>query len=131
MANLTTIDLVLAKLTGVFPGTKIGADGMETYSEFLQDIPDEILIKAMRECLLNCRFFPTIAEIRDIAMPILQEYNLQREKLFENNIYAKCPENIYRDEKNTPQCKIEQNNPGACELAGNGRCGKWKDELFK
>jgi hypothetical protein len=131
MAEIKTIGLVLAKLTGVFPGTKIGADGMETYSELLQDIPDEVLVMAMRDCLLHCRFFPTIAEIRDRALPILQEYNLQRQKLLENDIYSKCPENIYRDEKNTPLCNLEQSNPGACDLSGSGRCGKWKDELFK
>jgi hypothetical protein len=125
MANLDTIDLVLAKLTGVFPSVKIGPDGMETYSELLEDIPDEALIKAMRACLLTCRFFPTIAELREKAEPIMLELHEKNNTLLIENAHALCPGNVWIDEKRNPHCKIEEKEPEQCKLAGTTQCGKW------
>jgi hypothetical protein len=100
------------------------------YQELLEDLPDEVLIKAVRECLLRCRFYPTIAEIRERAEPILQEWNLEHQRLIEANAYALCPESVWWDrEKNTPHCRIEESdNPGRCQLAGTGRCEKFSNK---
>lgn len=118
MAEIKTIGLVLAKLAGVFPGTKIGADGMETYGELLQDIPDEVLLKSMRACLLTCRFFPTIAEIREKAEPFLEKFRIEQIKVPDINY---CRENVYRVELNPACKKIE-----SCEFANTGLCKIWE-----
>jgi putative component of membrane protein insertase Oxa1/YidC/SpoIIIJ protein YidD len=110
----------------VLQDKKISAEFIAIYQEMLVDIPDEVLIKAMRECLLNCRFFPTIAEIRNYAMPILQEYNLKNEKLLAENLLVKCRENVsISDDRKTVSCQLEI-SPDMCEHANTGRCKKFE-----
>ncbi|MCK4960810.1 MAG: hypothetical protein KAT00_15460, partial [Planctomycetes bacterium] len=58
------------------------------------------------------------------------EWNLENGRLLENDIRSKCPDNVYRDEKNNPRCRIEDDDPAGCKLAGDGRCGKWRDSMF-
>lgn len=41
------------------------------YIEMLSDLDEELLDKSIRICISTCRFFPTIADIRDNAVNIL------------------------------------------------------------
>lgn len=127
MANITTIEKMLVKIGGVFPNTKIGPDGMETYSELLKDIPDEVIIQTMKNCLMHCRYFPTIAEIRERAIPFIQEWNLKNQKLLENNVSSKCKKNAWWENEITPMCRIEEEK-GKCEFMNTGACCKWDVE---
>lgn len=38
------------------------------YTEFLKDIPDELLMPAVRNVIMTCKFAPSVAEIREEAM---------------------------------------------------------------
>lgn len=57
----------LFKLSCVFPDRKLLSEGIDVYCEMLIDLPVEAILKAVKHCLRECRFFPTIAEIRDKA----------------------------------------------------------------
>jgi hypothetical protein len=59
------MEKILFKFSSVFPGREIGPDGIQTYLEMLYDLDDKVLIEAAKKCLTSCRFFPTIAEIRN------------------------------------------------------------------
>jgi hypothetical protein len=122
MKDQTSIKKVLLKLASVFPEKKLEPEGIDVYCELLEDIPNEILNTACKVCLLNCRFFPTIAEIRTAAMPLLQEYNLKNQQLLINDLQSKCNENVIKNEKNYPICKLEENE---CEFGNTGKCLKW------
>lgn len=121
----------LGMLAIVFQEKKITEEFVVIYYDMLKHFPDHALESAAKECLLYCRFFPTIAEIRERAEMSLQKYNLEHRRLLTNNVYSKCHEHVYRDKNNTPRCRLEDTNPHDCELAGDGRCGKWKEELFE
>lgn len=61
----------------VLQDKKISDEFIAIYQEMLADIPDDVLIKAMKDCLLTCRFFPSIAEIREKAELHLNHLRLQ------------------------------------------------------
>lgn len=130
MATTDTVERLIFRMSAVLPDRKMLPEAVDIYQELLEDIPDEVLVKAVRECLLKCRFFPTIAEIREQAEPILQEWNLEHQRLIEANAYALCPENIWWDkEKNMPHCRIEEgDHPEQCQLVGSGRCAKFDNK---
>jgi hypothetical protein len=65
MAEKTTIRKALLKLAAIFPEKKLEAEGIDVYCEMLKDIGDEQLNNSIKECLLTCKFFPSIAEIRE------------------------------------------------------------------
>jgi hypothetical protein len=64
---------MIFRLSAILPDRKLLPEAIEIYSELLDDIPNEILKQAEKSCLLNCKFFPTIAEIRERAKPFLEE----------------------------------------------------------
>lgn len=98
---------------------------IQVYQNMLQDLPDEVLRDSTLECLKTCRFFPTIAEIRERSVPFMQKYNLEKRKLLENNERSKCPAHVKWDaEKNFPFCDLEDSQE-KCQFAGTGMCGKW------
>jgi hypothetical protein len=65
MAEKTTIRKALLKLAAIFTEKKLEAEGIDVYCEMLKDISDEQLTNSIKECLLTCKFFPSIAEIRE------------------------------------------------------------------
>lgn len=71
------------------------------------------------------KFFPTIAEIREKAEPFLQEFNLKNRLQLADNALGKCKGNVWWDERQNPHCRIEEDTPEQCKLAGDGMCGKW------
>lgn len=66
MADNVTIDKCLAKLAAAFP-TDMTEPQIVLYEEYLTDIEDDDLKRAIDECIATCRFFPRIAEIREKA----------------------------------------------------------------
>ena len=130
MADRDTVIKGLKVLGTIFQERSVNDEFVMIYLELLEDITNEVLIKAVRECLLTCRFYPTIAEIREKAEPILKKWNLDHQRLIEENAFALCPENIWWDRaRNIPHCRIEEGeHPEQCHLAGTGRCDKFNSK---
>lgn len=70
----------------VFQDKKTSDEFYGIYFEMLKDLPEEVIIPAIKDCLCLCRFFPTIAEIREKAKPYQDAINFQKRlKESENN----------------------------------------------
>ncbi len=66
--NGETVKLI-GILTAIFPN-HLSADGVRAYANLLEDVPAVVLKVAMEQCAKDCKFFPSVAEIRDRAMKI-------------------------------------------------------------
>ncbi|MGF7146473.1 hypothetical protein FHS96_000082 [Sphingomonas zeicaulis] len=81
---VATIDLAIGKLALAFPPVKqseaAATARLALYREALADLPADILAEAVAACIRRCRFFPTVAEIRESARsPLaLREWQLGR-----------------------------------------------------
>jgi len=53
---------------------KISDESQDVYWEMLKDIPDEKFAHGVQECLAGSKFFPTIAELGEAAMPPVRDY---------------------------------------------------------
>lgn len=73
----TNIRKNLLKLSFVFPDRKLAIEGIDIYCEMLSDLPDEAIIEAIHSCLCECRFFPTIAEIREKSTPYMDKLRME------------------------------------------------------
>lgn len=126
MANSTTVSKSLGMMAIVLQDKKVTPEFVTIYQEMLNDLPDAVLFEACKVCIKTRRFFPTIAELRESAEPILQAYNLENLRLLENDIQAKCRENVrYIENTNGTdgvECLIDKD--GGCEYAG-GKCKRW------
>lgn len=69
MADSITVDLYLGKLTAAFP-TDLPSKTIKIYEDYLVDIPNEDLKIAVEEIIANNKFFPKVAEIREMASQI-------------------------------------------------------------
>jgi len=67
MSDATKITQALAILTAAYPNNKITAETIRVYQITLQDIPGDVLEKAILHLTTTNKFFPTVAEIRDAA----------------------------------------------------------------
>ena len=70
MATKQALAEVMKKLTQAFlvnTGKRLETDTVGLYNNMLFDIPDQALVVAAQECIAHCKFFPTVAEIRDRA----------------------------------------------------------------
>jgi len=56
---------VLKQLTAAFPSSNIGKETIAVYVRMLSDISKNELQAVVDQCLVECRFLPTIAEIRE------------------------------------------------------------------
>jgi hypothetical protein len=54
-------------LLGVAFDAEITETRMTIYFEALRDLPEEQVLAAMRETIKRCKFFPRVAEIRDLV----------------------------------------------------------------
>lgn len=73
-------------LSVVFQEKKTSEEFFRIYQEFLSDLTDKIIEDAIKSCLVNCRFFPTIAEIREHATPgIKAEQERRNEEFYQKN----------------------------------------------
>ena len=58
------------------------ADRMATYVEMLKDVPSEILDKACKKAIMECKHLPTIAELVESSQNIVAETNGTQELPF-------------------------------------------------
>lgn len=58
---------ILAPMFASFPQTKADEHTVDNYVSMLRDIAPDVLEKAILEVKATCKFFPTIAEIREAA----------------------------------------------------------------
>lgn len=83
-APVAAIDIAIGKLALAFPPVKqseaAATARLALYREALADLPADILSEAVAVCIRRCRFFPTVAEIREGARgPLaLREWQLGR-----------------------------------------------------
>jgi hypothetical protein len=101
----------------VLQDKKISAEFIAIYQEMLADIPDDILVQAMKGCLLTCRFFPSIAEIREKAQPFLEKLRIEQIKEPDADW---CKKQAYRKELEI-FCHAEAD----CLFANSGKCLKY------
>jgi hypothetical protein len=57
--------IILGVMAAAYPGFQLTAQTIAIYSELLSDIDDETLARAAKRCMSKCKFYPTIAEIRE------------------------------------------------------------------
>jgi len=86
MASKKTVIKALAMLACVFQDKQTTDEFVAVYQELLNDLPDKILLQATRRCLLHCRFFPTIAELREHAEFFKDNSEAELSKKFFNYI---------------------------------------------
>jgi len=60
----------MALLTSAYPNFEPRPETVEVYVQMLQDLPANVLFAAVHQCIAECRFFPTVAEIRERARAI-------------------------------------------------------------
>lgn len=61
---------ILATAAMVYPHANITPGLIRVYIEYLKDIEPQTLDQAVKTCVSTCKFFPTIAEIREAAAEI-------------------------------------------------------------
>lgn len=71
MSNPEEVAQILGMLSVSFPNFKLPPATMKMYAMMLEYLPVEVLRSAVLECASKCKFFPTIAEIRENAEPLL------------------------------------------------------------
>lgn len=91
MASKTEFLAAMAALYAAFPAFKGASHGGLTtegvYWELLQDVPGDLLAAAARECATSCRYFPTVAELREAARGIACGAGLSRPVLTPEEAY--------------------------------------------
>jgi len=67
---------ILTQYNDAFANSKpLSKNAMEIYVDALSDIPAEVVAGAMKKIALTARFFPTVAEIRDVAESLVRHGN--------------------------------------------------------
>jgi len=57
--------VIMAKLFASYPNVNVNEMTVAVYDEMLADISDNDLSSVIQQCLAECKFLPTIAEIRE------------------------------------------------------------------
>lgn len=56
---------IIGVLAASFPSAKISEKTVDAYATQLSDLPTELLDAAARQCAADCKFFPTMTELRN------------------------------------------------------------------
>ena len=67
------MEKLLNDLMMAFPGNKLSVENLAVYAEYLSDIPEAVLAKAVRNIIVKSTFFPKVAEIRAEAERVAHE----------------------------------------------------------
>lgn len=70
MNNKAEIAKMVGTLAVAFSHAKVTDTTIEVYVRLLGDISVEVLTTAIEQCVTECKFFPTIAEIRDKVLAL-------------------------------------------------------------
>ena len=73
MASKDTIAKAFVLLSSNWPNHPFTETTMATYQRLLADIPDAVAEAAVLDCIASCKFFPTVAEIRESAANIVTD----------------------------------------------------------
>ncbi len=74
MADSDIIKIV-GVLAACYPHAQISSATIDAYVGMLRDVPLDVLGVAAQQCAVDCKFFPTVAEIRDkVALLTEREY---------------------------------------------------------
>lgn len=65
MATRSRTAFVLKQLFSAYPNTEVGEGTVAIYIRLLGDIPVEELQAVVDQCIADCKFLPTVAEVRD------------------------------------------------------------------
>ena len=68
MASLETFTALYLILAGAFPNTQLPDSAAQAFYLGTLDIPDELLAHAIAEWLAHGRKFPTVSELRELAL---------------------------------------------------------------
>ncbi len=79
MSQRAEIIKVVTTLAAAFPHKDIEEATIRVYTDALADLPPEAVRVAGMVCLNRCRFFPSIAELREEALRALGNYVLAHE----------------------------------------------------
>ena len=66
---------VLEILTASYPNTEITSDTIRIYDRLLSDIPEGVLEAACVQHIAQSRFFPTVAEMRELSSKLMDKAN--------------------------------------------------------
>lgn len=73
MATKSEVIQLVKYLAAGYPGVRLADEIDEVYFQKLGHLPMEILQKAADMCLDECKYFPTIADIRTMLSRLAQE----------------------------------------------------------
>jgi hypothetical protein len=54
--------------------SKFSDEAQDVYWEMLKDIPEQCFAAGVKECLADCKFFPTIAELGNASLPPVRDF---------------------------------------------------------
>ena len=92
--NTETVKLI-GILTAVFPN-HLSADGVRTYARLLGDVPIPVLQVAIEQCANDCKFFPSVAEIRDRVFKVTEHAQENAAEAWESVMVAIKRYGFYR-----------------------------------
>jgi hypothetical protein len=95
--NGETVKLI-GILTAIFPN-HLSAEGVRAYANLLEDVPAVVLKTAMEQCAKDCKFFPSVAEIRDRATKISTVGPENAAEAWEDVMIAMKRDGFYRQPK--------------------------------
>ena len=61
------MERILAVLSAAYPNFIVRPETVQVYTRLLNDLDEKVLERAAWICMSQCRFFPTIAELREAA----------------------------------------------------------------
>lgn len=76
---------MLGMLVILFQEKKVSDQFILIYQQFLADLPVDVVAAAIKDCICECRFFPTIAEIRDRSKPHMEALRYQQRLIEQGN----------------------------------------------
>ena len=95
-------DDILNLLLGSYKtSANVTVDTIQTYSMMLADIPTPALKVGIVKCIGSCKFFPTIAEIREASQTFVEEVNGTRLK-----DYAEAWDEVYYNMQHTGAYRV-------------------------
>lgn len=69
----------------LFQEKKVSDQFILIYQQFLADLPVDVVAASIKDCICECRFFPTIAEIRDRAKPHMESLRFHQRLIEQGN----------------------------------------------
>jgi len=75
MATKNTVGKVLVMLAAAYPRQSVPKETNSVYAELLHDIDDALLITAAKQHAASSKWFPSVAELRGVALEIQARAN--------------------------------------------------------